>query len=304
MRVQPLLALVRISLLPGALADAIAGTWLAYHGVFPGWEPLLWQAGASVGIYHGALALNDWRDREHDARTRPTRPIPSGAVRSQTAFAVGATLMLGGVLCAAQLGTLSTMWMAGIADLALLYTLAGRGPWLGPSLLAACRGGNLGAAAWRCGSLTEPVTLAAVSIYAGYVYAIGRLGRFEDGEARDETGRAPQVWLTVSTLLLLAAGGVGWLGADLWLPRLCAAILVVLGASGLIQHLATGRLAQPKLVEAAMGAVLRRMLLLLAAMTLATINEDEQSWSAWLAAACILSGYWVAKSLRRIAPPS
>jgi len=264
----------------------------------------MWQVGASVGIYHGALALNDWRDREHDARTRPTRPIPSGAMQPQAAFAVGAALMLGGVACAAQLGTLSAVWMASIAGLALLYTLAGRGPWLGPSLLAACRGGNLGAAAWRCGTLAEPLTLAAVSIYAGYVYAIGRLGRFEDGEARDSSGRAPQVWLAMSTLLLLAAGGVGWLGADLWLPRLCAAILVVLGASGLAQHLVRGRLSEPRAVEAAMGAVLRRMLLLLAAITLATVSDAEQGWSAWIAASCILSGYFVASSLRRIAPPS
>lgn len=304
MGVRPLLALVRVSLLPGAVADAVAGTWLAYHGVFPGWEPLLWQAGASVGIYHGALALNDWRDREHDARTRPARPIPSGAVRPQTAFMLGAALMLGGVLCAAQLGTQAVVWMAGLAALALLYTMAGRGPWLGPGLLAACRGGNLGAAAWRCGTLAEPLTLAAVGIYAGYVYAIGRLGRYEDGEARDASGRAPQVWLALSIVLLLAAGGVGWLGADLWLPRLCAAVLVVLGASGLVQHVVTGRLAQPQAVEVAMGAVLRRMLLLLAAITLATITDSEASWSAWLAAAFLLSGYYVASALRRLAPPS
>lgn len=95
-----LLALVRISLLPTALADAIAGVLLAHGGAFPGWSPFLLQAGASLGVYHGALALNDWADREHDARTRPTRPIPSGSVPAAAALIGGLGLVVAGLACA------------------------------------------------------------------------------------------------------------------------------------------------------------------------------------------------------------
>uniref|UniRef100_UPI00215636E7 UbiA family prenyltransferase n=1 Tax=Streptomyces sp. SM12 TaxID=1071602 RepID=UPI00215636E7 len=45
-------------------------------------------AAGSVCLYWAGMALNDWADREEDARDRPGRPIPSGRV-SPSACASG-----------------------------------------------------------------------------------------------------------------------------------------------------------------------------------------------------------------------
>ena len=63
-------ALLRLSMSPSAAADAAAGVLLG-AGTWPaGPAPFLLVAG-SLCVYHGGMALNDWADRGHDARTRP-----------------------------------------------------------------------------------------------------------------------------------------------------------------------------------------------------------------------------------------
>ena len=72
-RTSPCLAwgqLLRLSMAPSALADAAAGVLLG-AGAWPG-ERAGWMLAASFCAYHGGMALNDWADREGDARTRPT----------------------------------------------------------------------------------------------------------------------------------------------------------------------------------------------------------------------------------------
>ena len=299
MRAAPLLALLRISLLPTAAADALAGTLLAHGGLFPGWTPLLWQAGASLGIYHGALALNDWADREHDARTRPGRPVPSGAIAARTALVVGLLLVASGLACAWQNGHAAAAWMAATAVLALGYTFGGRGPWLGPSLLAACRGANLGAAAFAAGTLATPLPAAAVASYALYVFCVSRLGRHEDGEELDETGAAPRRWLAGARAALLVMAALPWTVGAAWPAALAASALALAASAGLRAHLVPGALGARGAIVQAMGAALRRLLVATAALVLATGTP-----AAWLGAAAILCGYPLAHALRKLSPPS
>ncbi|MFD1114081.1 UbiA family prenyltransferase, partial [Sphaerisporangium aureirubrum] len=47
-------------------------------------------AAASVCLYWGGMAANDWADRELDARERPERPIPSGRISPRPALGVAA----------------------------------------------------------------------------------------------------------------------------------------------------------------------------------------------------------------------
>src|SRR5690606_29795536 len=72
--------LIRVSLFPTAVADVLAGLLVGGGGAFPGVGATSALVGASLLVYHGGLALNDWADREHDARTRPDRPLPSRAI--------------------------------------------------------------------------------------------------------------------------------------------------------------------------------------------------------------------------------
>jgi 4-hydroxybenzoate polyprenyltransferase len=136
--------LLRLSLLPSALADVAGGVVLGNLGHWPVGAGPWWLLGSSASVYHGAMALNDWRDREHDRATRPTRPIPSGAVPAGTALTLALLLLGFGPLLALQHSREAALWSLGLSLLAASYDLVGRGPLLGPLLLAACRAGNLG----------------------------------------------------------------------------------------------------------------------------------------------------------------
>jgi hypothetical protein len=140
--------LLRLSLAPSAAADVAAGLTIAHAGAASAPE-LWWLVPSSLCIYHGSMALNDWSDRAEDERVRPDRPIPSGAIDPRAALAAALLLLLGGVAFAALALPAAALWMGGVALCASFYNLAGRGPWLGPLLLAACRAGNLGVG-WFC----------------------------------------------------------------------------------------------------------------------------------------------------------
>jgi heme o synthase len=80
-------------------------------------------SGAVLLLAMGACALNQWQEREADARMERTRrrPLPSGAVRPRTAFLLGAGLVAAGALVLAlhgpwpaALGLLAVAWYNGV----------------------------------------------------------------------------------------------------------------------------------------------------------------------------------------------
>src|SRR5207244_765969 len=75
-----LLALLRPPNVFTAVADSAAGLLLARQGGALARDPGLWCLAASACLYLGGIALNDYFDRDVDARERPERPIPAGAV--------------------------------------------------------------------------------------------------------------------------------------------------------------------------------------------------------------------------------
>src|SRR5690606_36833581 len=136
--------LIRVSLFPTAAAAVLAGLLVGGGGAFPGVGATSAPVGASLLVYHGGPALNDWADREPGARTRPGRPLPPRAIPARTvpwAVALGFGIA---VLLATWVTPAAGLWTAVMAATAALYDLRGRGPVLGPSLLAVCRALNLG----------------------------------------------------------------------------------------------------------------------------------------------------------------
>jgi 4-hydroxybenzoate polyprenyltransferase len=96
---------------------------------------------ASTCLYWAGMALNDYADREIDARERPERPIPSGRVRPRDALALAAGLTGAGVAVAALAGGRPALRVA-VPLAATVWTydlLASRTP-LGPVAMAAARG--------------------------------------------------------------------------------------------------------------------------------------------------------------------
>jgi 4-hydroxybenzoate polyprenyltransferase len=310
--VRAWLRLLRISLAPTAAADAVAGLVFACGG-FPADARAWFLVPASLGVYHGALALNDWNDRDHDGRTRPGRPLPSGAISPRAALRAATLLLALGIGCAAVAAPVSAAWMGGVALLAVAYDLFGRGPRIGPTLLALCRAGNLASGiVWAAGAgvlaVGTPWVAWPVIAYGAYVGAVSRLGRLEDGEDSRPIGSRPRGLLRAAAffLLLLAA-----LPAEVPLAARIAAFALACAGGFALWREARARTAWSRAdVERAMGLALRRLLIATAVVSLLAVRPaagnwaGAQDWTGAVAAAAILAGYPIAHALRRAFPPS
>src|SRR5260221_574947 len=196
--------LLRLSLAPTAAADIAAGA-VAGAGAWPWSHParggVLGLMLASLAVYHGGMALNDWADREGDRPLRPDRPIPSGAVRPAAALCVGVALLLLGPLLASSVSAPAAGVLLAVAATAFVYDVGPRGPTLGPLLLATCRAGNLTAGiVYGAGAAFEPILLVPAAIYGAYVFAVSSLGRLEDAPESVLRSSRPPVPLAVAAL--------------------------------------------------------------------------------------------------------
>lgn len=140
----PILRLVRLPNVFTALADIIAGYFIATYGTSPQWGTFALLCGASAALYLSGMALNDYADRDEDARVRPERPIPSGAVTPRAALGVGLALMLSGVVLAAIAGRASLLCAIVVAIAVAGYDFLAKGRTLaGPLALGVCRFANM-----------------------------------------------------------------------------------------------------------------------------------------------------------------
>lgn len=296
--------LARLSLAPSAVADALAGVLLAAGGVWPGgggpWLLVL----ASLGVYHGAMALNDWADREGDRRTRPDRPIPSGAVPAGQALVASVVLLALGVGAAALASPGAGLVAGAVAALAVLYDLAGRGPLAGPLLLGSCRAGNLSLGfALLGGEGARPAALAVPAVYGAYVVCVSCLARLEDDEDSRPLGRRPSRYLVAAAISLALLPLLGPFVAPGGPHPLLAVPLALCWWSAT-------RLAQLDPSEAgwtraavgrAAGGGLRRLLVFTAATALLHAPVGA---APWLVAGAILAGYPASRALRSVFPPT
>ncbi|HIF40039.1 MAG TPA: hypothetical protein EYQ74_02925 [Planctomycetes bacterium] len=300
--------LLRLSLAPSAAADVAVGVLLGHAGRWPGGITPWLLVGASLLIYHGAMALNDWADRDEDARTRPDRPIPSGAVSAGAARCLGWTLPALGVALAGSISWQLGLGYLLLASCAMTYDLKGRGPWRGPLLLGLCRGGNLAlgmALAWTSapsGPRAAPLLcLAAPALYAAFIVSVSLLGRLEDGQGGDLDHR-PGRYVRAAAAALCATPALGILIAPpptslAWIA--CTGLAV---ASGLWLLNAIPQAGWTRaLVGQAMGRALRSTLPFSAALAL--LHAGESSAARWVVLA-VLAAVPLSHALRRVLPPS
>ena len=135
----------RVSNLPTVWTNVLAGMVLAGGGIAdPQLVPLL----AAFSLFYVAgMFLNDWFDRDFDARHRPERPIPAGEVSSR-AVAIAAGVMLAGGLALTAVAGFGlgerTGAAAPVAGLALVGAIVAYNRWhkensFSPLVMAACR---------------------------------------------------------------------------------------------------------------------------------------------------------------------
>lgn len=292
--------LLRLSLAPTAAADIAAGV-VAGAGRWPGGAQPFLLILASLCVYHGGMVLNDWRDLDEDRRLRPDRPIPSGRIPAHAAMILGLALIAAGPVIALQVSPPCAAAIGAVAVAALLYDLALRGGWLGPGLLAFCRGANLAAGLLlgTGGSLGSLVLLPPI-LYAGYVLTVSRLARLEDCDEAHRQRANPALLLAIAAFVLVLAPCAGILHPLESRERMWAALLLAgAGAAGLIQAARHPGVWSSSDVTWATGLALRRLLVFTAAVALCAGGS-----AAWIVAGVILCGYPISFALRGVFPPS
>ncbi|MGK5684271.1 SCO3242 family prenyltransferase [Actinoplanes sp. URMC 104] len=184
MRLRDLAELVRAPAALSVPGDTVAG---AAAGGGPG-RSTPGLAAASVCLYWGGMAANDWADREVDARERPRRPIPSGRVRPSHALLTAAGLTAAGVGLAALAGGRRALAVAvPLAGAVWAYDVRAKNTAAGPATMAACRGLDvlLGASGGRM----RQAVPAALTV-AAHTYTVTVLSR------REVEGATPALPLT------------------------------------------------------------------------------------------------------------
>ena len=209
----PYLRLVRAPAVFSALGDPIAGLLLDDGGFSAGRASRL--SAASAMLYLAGMALNDLADREEDARDRPERPIPSGAVSPRAATLIGGSLLLGGLLAARRGGA---RWTGpALAAMIVAYDFRLKhSATLGPAAMGACRALSLlmGVEASR-GEITPRGAEGALSLGA-YVAGLTLIARAETGRARVvelRTGAALVAGALLATAIRGGPASLGWSAA-------------------------------------------------------------------------------------------
>ncbi|WP_024754413.1 SCO3242 family prenyltransferase [Streptomyces exfoliatus] len=197
-------ALVELVRAPAALTvpgDILAGAAAAGRPLRGSTAGL---AAASVCLYWSGMALNDYADRDVDAKERPGRPIPSGRVAPRTALAVATALTGTGLALAATAGGRRALGVAvPLAATVWAYDLRLKDTPYGPAAMATARGLDVlmgavtgtgtGTGAWRS-------ALPAALAVAGHTYALTTVSR---KEVEGATASLPAAALATSVALSL-----------------------------------------------------------------------------------------------------
>jgi 4-hydroxybenzoate polyprenyltransferase len=204
------LQLFRVPNLLTVPGDAIAGFLLAQLAGLSATRPHLRMALAAVVsllIYAAGLLWNDLFDLSEDLRERPSRPLPSGRVRTGH-VALAANVLVAAAISVAAVAGRPTLWTAVVLGAVVLaYDVAlKRVPLVGPLAMGVCRGLSVlvGAAAFGAEGLTRAPVIAAAAGITLYVAAVTWLAR---GETRQRDVTIHSCAIAASLIVWLAAVG-------------------------------------------------------------------------------------------------
>lgn len=174
------------------MSNAYAGWWIG-GGRGLGWP--LWAGIAAAALFIMAgMALNDVADKDVDARERPDRPIPSGAIPLGAAWGLSLGMMALGLGLLAAAHPLSALVGLALCAAIFAYNFLLKGGPLGPAAMGLCRALNLltgMSLAWDAIPVSWPrgVLLALFSLWA-YIALVTYLARDEvGGNSRQRAAR-------------------------------------------------------------------------------------------------------------------
>jgi len=132
---------------------------------------------SSSCLYAAGMALNDYADRDVDARERPKRPIPSGRVSARFALGFAATLTAASLVLAGAAGGRRSLTVAvPLAAAVWSYDLAANETRWGPAVMAACRSLDVMMGA---GGLADRRAWPAAGVVGGHIAMITTVSRRE-----------------------------------------------------------------------------------------------------------------------------
>ena len=204
---QALLRLGRVSNLPTVWTNVIAGATIANTAANIVDVALVGLA--MTAFYVGGMYLNDFFDRDVDARERPGRPIHAGDISARSVSAIGFALLAVGVALLARFGLLTVILGLALAGSIVLYDAWHKGNVFAPVIMGLCR------------ALVYLVTGAVVSgeirfaLMAGSMALATHVIGLTYAAKQENLNQVGRLWplAVLAGPLLLAAPGIssGWL---------------------------------------------------------------------------------------------
>jgi 4-hydroxybenzoate polyprenyltransferase len=222
-RLSTLLRLGRISNIPTVWTNVLAGSVIAGGAQNPGRIALIMLA--MTAFYAGGMYLNDFFDRDIDARDRPGRPIHAGEIRAATVSSIGFGLLATGTALMIPFGLAATVWGALLGAAIVLYDLWHKGNVLSPVVMGTCRAlVYIATGAALAGSTSTATMIGAVALashVAGITYAAKQ-------ESLDRVGNLwPLALLAVPLLAALPAITSSWIVITAFILLLAADAVAV-----------------------------------------------------------------------------
>jgi 4-hydroxybenzoate polyprenyltransferase len=239
---------------------------------------------AMTAFYVGGMYLNDFFDRDIDARERPGRPIHAGEISAGAVSAIGFMLLAVGVVSLVRFGLLTVIWGLALAGAILLYDAWHKGNVFAPVIMGLCRAFvYLATGAAVSGEIRVALIAGAVALAAhviGLTYAAKQ-------ENLNQVGRLWPLAILAGPLLFALPGlSTGWLVA-IGCVLLCAADIA-----------AVRLLAQ----RAAPDAVPRAVSMLIAAICLVDALAVALFGGGILLACICASGYPLTRLFQTVIP--
>ncbi|PWT87118.1 MAG: prenyltransferase [Acidobacteria bacterium] len=277
-----LLRLGRVSNLPTVWTNVIAGATIA--NIAASLADVVVIGLAMTAFYVGGMYLNDFFDRDIDARERPGRPIHAGDIGAGTVLATGFALLVLAVTLLAPFGLLTAIWGLALAAAIVLYDAWHKGNFFAPVIMGLCRAlVYLVTGAAVSGEIRSTLIIGATALAAhviGLTYAAKQ-------ENLNQVGRLwPLVILASPLLFALSRISGGW-------PVIIVA-LVLCAADIAAVRLLVGR--------ATPDAVPRAVSMLIAAICLVDALAVALNGGGILLACLCASGYLLTRLFQAVIP--
>jgi 4-hydroxybenzoate polyprenyltransferase len=215
---QTLLRLGRVSNLPTVWTNVIAAAAIANAAANIIDVALVGLA--MTAFYVGGMYLNDFFDRDIDARERPGRPIHAGDISAGAVSTIGFALLAAGVALLLRFGLLTVIYGLALACAIVLYDAWHKGNIFAPMIMGLCRALVYLATGAAVSSEIRFALIAAAIALAAHVIGLTYAAKQEN---LNEVGRLWPLAVLAGPLLVALPGILSGLLVVTTCLLLCAA---------------------------------------------------------------------------------